>query len=199
VRTRPAPCSRLASAHVAFTLVLCSGLLFIAQAPQASAGEPIVAGFAAGCVAVQPAGDPGTWTAGLALDSPDSSDDDSDGDAPGGDAAIPVETQQLAVAAHCSDAVWLAIQPWLSRTVDGHSLRGPPTLRQNSIQDEEPFGIDDDDDDQDLHDHLTADHSVAADPPGSRSIGLFASRAAAPAIPYLSPAPSLRAPPAPAL
>jgi hypothetical protein len=127
--------------------VLCAGLAaLMLSASSASSAPNAVAAWAsfAGASSDQTP-EAHDWTNDrTALDSPDASDEDGDDDpdaAPGGMQASP---RPMAVFRDRVHAVHADLEPWSSRTQDGHSLRGPPygTLdSSNGDDDHHSFGV----------------------------------------------------------
>jgi hypothetical protein len=120
------------------TFVLCAGLaalmLSASSAPSAPSAPDAVAAWAsfAGASSDQTP-EAHDWTDDrAALDSPDSSDEDGDDDpdaAPGGMQSAP---RPIALFGDRVHGVHAELEPWSSRTQDGHSLRGPPRGNQDS-------------------------------------------------------------------
>ena len=95
-----------------------------------------------------------------------------------------------------AERVHVPVPVWISRTQDGHALRGPPSL---SDDDGYLFDGDDEDDDEDDFDQLKGLRTAASTDQGSCRIEYFAGY-----VPVCAPSSptrghSLRAPPARAL
>jgi hypothetical protein len=136
----------LAVGHLAMTLVVCGGLVLLLPAPAIANGAPTIAAvIAPGCAASADGAEDQQFTAdGAGLDAPDSCEDDDDDDAPGGsDGAIAVDEIRTRVGNNARHGVHVKMDVWLSRAVEGHSLRGPPQNDQTSPD----ADIDGDDDD----------------------------------------------------
>ena len=194
--TRLSSCARQRLARVASTLVVCGGLPLIAWAMAAPGGDPIAAAFLSVCPAVAGHASHATWSSAASLDDPDSSDDDGDDDAPGGGVAVPVAVQHLNAGGVRAEAVDVAIDGWMSRSPEGVSLRGPPSLRDD---DDNLTDNDDDDDDGDDSDQLKVLRAAASTADAScrtESVASYvpARRTSSPTLGH-----SLRAPPERAL
>jgi hypothetical protein len=147
---------------VASTLVVCGGLPLLAWAIVAPGGDPLAAPFLSVCPAVEGGASHAVWTSAASIDSPDSDDDDDDGgdDAPGGSSVAIVDpVHHLSAGSIHREAVDVSIDTWISRTPDGVSLRGPPSL---SDDDDSLTDNDDDDDDSDDSDQLKALRTAAS-------------------------------------
>jgi hypothetical protein len=129
----------LVVAHLTVTLVVCGGLVLLLPSPALSQGLPatITTIAVTDCDgAANPAGDHQLTGDDAALSSPDSDDDDDDDDAPtGADAAIAVDQCRTITRGDVMDIVHIEAEPWTSCTVDGHSLRGPPSDDDTSDDD----------------------------------------------------------------
>jgi len=138
----------LVVAHLAVTLVVCGGLVLLLPTPSSASGMPTIAVVPApDCAASgDRAGDQQFTVDDAGLDAPDScDDDDDDDDAPSGsDAAIAVDECRTCVRGDALHVVHVKLDPWISRTVDGHSLRGPPRDDETS-SDLDDIDTDDDD------------------------------------------------------
>jgi hypothetical protein len=149
----------LVMAHLAVTLVVCGGLVLLLPTPALSQGlsatiSPIAVidcdASARSARDYQVAADAGK------LSAPDSDDDDDDDDAPTGpDVAIAVDQCRSISDADVLHVVHVKVDAWISRSVDGHSLRGPPA------DDDTSSDADFDGDDNDP----TAEFSVPLPPP----------------------------------
>ena len=137
----------LVVAHLALTVVVCGGLVVLLPTPAAANDVLTITSIVdvLDCVAsADPVGEQQFTGNDASLDAPDSTDDDDDDDAPtGADAAIAVDQCRTPI---CGD--WLHVAPinaeaWISRTVDGHSLRGPPA--DDDTSSDSDFDGDDDD------------------------------------------------------
>jgi hypothetical protein len=139
----------LVVAHLAVTLVVCGGLLWLLPAPVSANGVPTIAVVPAlDCAAsADRAGDHQFTGDDAGLDAPDScDDDDDDDDAPSGsDAALAVDECRTRVGDDVRHVIDVRIDPWISRTVDGHSLRGPPQDDERSSDADDDIDGDDDD------------------------------------------------------
>jgi hypothetical protein len=120
----------LVLAHLAVTLVVCGGFVLLLPTPAMSQGLPATIsivpltdcdGSGYSTTSHQLTGDDAE------LSAPDSDDDDDDDDAPtGSDVAIAADDCRTVSHGHVMEVVHMAAEPCISRTVDGHSLRGPP-------------------------------------------------------------------------
>jgi hypothetical protein len=138
----------LAVAHLAVTLFVCGGLVLLLPAPVSSTGAPMAAIVPAlDCAASADRVEDHQVTDDAGLDAPDScDDDDDDDDAPSGsDAAIAIDEGRTASHDHQMEVVEIEVEPWISRDVDGHSLRGPPAGEPNSSDADDDVDGDDDD------------------------------------------------------
>jgi hypothetical protein len=138
----------LVVAHFAVTLVVCGGLVLLLPTTASSNGVPTIAVVPVfDCAASADRAGDHRFTDELGLDAPDScDDDDDDDDAPtGSDAAIATDDTRTTAADDVMELVQIEVGPWISRTVDGHSLRGPPAGEQNSSDADDDFDGDDDD------------------------------------------------------
>jgi hypothetical protein len=138
----------LVVAHLAVTLVVCGGLVLLLPATASSSGVPSIAVVPVfDCAASTDRAGDQQFTDDADLDAPDScDDDDDDDDAPtGSDAAIAIDDTRTTAADDVMELVQIEVGPWISRTVDGHSLRGPPAGDQNSSDADDDFDGDDDD------------------------------------------------------
>jgi hypothetical protein len=138
----------LAVAHFAVTLVVCGGLLVLLPAPVSSSGVSLAAIVPAlECAASADRAGNHRLGGDAGLDAPDScDDDDDDDDAPSGsDAAIVIDESRTTSHDHAMDVVHIEVEPWMSRSVDGHSLRGPPAGEPDSSDADDDFDGDDDD------------------------------------------------------
>jgi len=139
---------------------VCGGLPLLAWAMAAPGGDPIVTSNLSVCPAVSGSSSPAAWTSAASLDDPDdSSDDDGDDDAPTGGVAIAVDLHQVSAGGIRAESVDVPIDVWISRTPDGVSLRGPPSLQDD---DDSLNDNDDDDDDSDDSDQLKALRAAAS-------------------------------------
>ncbi len=149
----------LVVAHLAVTLVVCGGLVLLLPAPSSAATLPAMATVVPvlDCrSAADPAGGHQITGNDASLDSPDSSDDDDEDDAPtGADAAIAVDQCRTPVRGDVLHVVYIKVPTWISRTVEGHSLRGPPA--DDDTSSDTDFDGDDDD--------PTAELSIPLPPP----------------------------------
>jgi hypothetical protein len=118
-------------AHLAVTLVVCGGLVLMLPAPVAANGAPAIASVIPvfDCVASADPAQEQQFSNNASLDAPDSSDD---------------------------DVVHTKVEPWISRAVEGHSLRGPPPDDDDTSSDDDYDGDDND---------PTAEISVPLPPP----------------------------------
>jgi hypothetical protein len=137
----------LVMAQLALTGVVCGGLVLLLPTAALSQGLPatISAISVTDCDAsAAPAGDHQLTDDGCALSAPDSDDDDDDDDAPtGSDAAIAVDHDRAITRSDLMEVVHIEVDPWISCTVDGHSLRGPPADDQTSSDADDSGGDDD--------------------------------------------------------
>jgi hypothetical protein len=119
----------LVMAHLAAPVVVCGGLVLLLPTPSWSQGQPatISAIPITDCDApANPAGDHQLAGDAGELTARDSDDDDNH-DAPTGSyAAIAVEQCRSIIRGDVVDVVHIELNSWIPRTVDGHSLRGPP-------------------------------------------------------------------------
>jgi hypothetical protein len=144
---------------VASTLLVCGGLPLFAWAIAAPGGDPLATPFLSVCPAVTGGVSHAVWISAASIDSPDSSDDDGDDDVPGSGVAITADEHHLSAGSIRSEALDVSIDAWASRTPDGVSLRGPPSL---SDDDDSLTDNDDDDDDSDDSDQLKALRAAAS-------------------------------------
>jgi hypothetical protein len=138
-----------AAAPLAMTLVVCGGLLLLLPTTATANGAPAFAVVSAlDCAAsADRAGDQQFTADAAGLDAPDSCDDDDDDDVPSGsDAAITVDECRTRLGDDVLRLLDIRIDAWISRTVEGHSLRGPPPddQRSSDADDEDVDGDDDD-------------------------------------------------------
>jgi len=160
VTTRLSSCARRRIARVASTLVVCGGLPLLAWAMAAPGGDPLGASLFSVCPAVQGGPSHTVWTSTASIDDPDSSDDDDgDDDVPASGVAIVADVHHLSSDSIHSEAVAVPVDTWVSRTPDGVSLRGPPSLNDD---DDSLNDNDDDDDDSDDSDQLKALRAAAS-------------------------------------
>jgi hypothetical protein len=135
-------------AHLAVTLVVCGGLVLLLPTPASASSVPAITSVVSvlDCVAsTDPAGTHEFTGKDASLDAPDSSDDDDDDDATtGADAAITVDQCRTPTRGDVLHVVHVKVGTWISRTVEGHSLRGPPTDDQTSSDADDVDGDDDD-------------------------------------------------------
>jgi hypothetical protein len=135
-------------AHLAVTLVVCGGLVLMLPMPVVASGAPMITSVVAvmDCVAsADPAREQHVSNNDASLDAPDSSDDDDDDDAPtGADAAITVDQCRTPTRGGALYLVHTKVETWISRTVDGHSLRGPPQDDEDTSSDDDYDGDDND-------------------------------------------------------
>jgi hypothetical protein len=146
-------------AHLAVTLVVCGGLVLMLPAPVAANGAPAIASVIPvfDCVASADPAQEQQFSNNASLDAPDSSDDDDDDDAPtGSDAAITVDECRAPTRGDVLHVVHTKVEPWISRAVEGHSLRGPPPDDDDTSSDDDYDGDDND---------PTAEISVPLPPP----------------------------------
>jgi hypothetical protein len=138
----------LVVAHLALTVVVCGGLVLLLPTPALSQGLPATISPIAvtDCDAsANSAGDHQVTADDGELSAPDSDDDDDEDDAPtGSDAAIAVDQCRTITRGDMIEVVHIEVEPWISRTVDGHSLRGPPAGDQTSSDTDDVDGDDDD-------------------------------------------------------
>jgi hypothetical protein len=113
--------------HLASTLVVCGGFLLLVPAEASAAAGSATATFAF-ALATAPATPASQQLTGGALDTEpaDSSDNDDDDDVVGGDAAIAVGSSHALSSGDPTHLIHVDVEWWLSHTMDGHSLRGPP-------------------------------------------------------------------------
>lgn len=194
--TRLSSCARRRLARVASTLVVCGGLPLIAWAMAAPGSDPIAAAFLSVCPAAAGHASQAAFTSAASLDDPDSSDDEGDDDAPGGGVAVAAAVQHLDAGSVRAEAVDVAIDAWISRSPEGVSLRGPPSLHDD---DDSLTDNDDDDDDGDDSDQLKVLRAAASTADASSRTESVASyvparRTSSPTLGH-----SLRAPPERAL
>lgn len=158
--TRLSSCARQRLARVASTLVVCGGLPLLAWAMAAPGGDPLATSLLSVCPAVQGGASHAVWTSAASIDDPDSSDDDDgDDDVPASGVAIVADVHHLSADSIHSEAVAVPVDTWVSRTPDGVSLRGPPSLNDD---DDSLNDNDDDDDDSDDSDQLKALRAAAS-------------------------------------
>lgn len=160
--TRLSSCARQRLARAASTLVVCGGLPLIAWAMAAPGGDPIAAAFLSVCPAVAGHASHATFpsaTSAATLDDPDSSDDDGDDDAPVGGVAVEAGVHHANAGGVRAEAVDVEIDAWISRSPEGVSLRGPPSLHDD---DDNLTDNDDDDDDGDDSDQLKVLRAAAS-------------------------------------
>jgi hypothetical protein len=153
----------LVVAHLAVTLVVCGGLLLLLPPARSSNDVPTIAVVPAlDCAAsADRAGDHQFTDDAAGLDAPDSCDDEDDDDdaTTGSDAAIAVDQCRTRVGSDVLHIVHVKCNPWISRTVEGHSLRGPPADDETSSD----ADFDGDDDDP------TPEDSIVLPPASSRA------------------------------
>jgi hypothetical protein len=178
------------------TLVVCGGLPLLIHAAGASAADPLSSSMASACFFLADGGDQPVFVNSATINDPDDSDDDGDDDAPGGDAAIVIDVHHQTSFALLEEQIHVPVPIWMSRTQDGHALRGPPSGDDdNSLSDDED---DDDDDDSDDSDQLKSLRTAAAPLDGGCRSHVLASQTAC-ASNSATPGHALRAPPARAL
>jgi hypothetical protein len=135
-------------AHLAVTLVVCGGLVLLLPVPAPAQGLPATISVIAvtDCDAsANSAADHQLAGDDAELSAPDSDDDDDDDDAPtGSDAAVAVDACRSISHGDVVHTVHVEVESWLSRTVDGHSLRGPPSDDQTSSDADDDIDGDDD-------------------------------------------------------
>lgn len=150
----------LVVAHLTVTLVVCGGLVLMLPTPVAANDAPTITSVVAvlDCIAsADPAREQQLSNNDSSLSAPDSSDDDDDDDAPTGpDAAVTIDQCRTPARGDVLHVVHTKVDGWIPRTVEGHSLRGPP-------QDDEDTSSDDDFDGDD--NDPTAEFSVPLPPP----------------------------------
>ena len=179
----------LVVAHLAVTVVVCGGLVVLLPAPALPQGLPATIAAISATDSDAPADPADHQLTGddSELSAPDSDDDDDDDDAPAGsDAAMAVDPSRMIARSAAMETVGVEAEPWISRTVDGHSLRGPPRDDETSSDVDD---IDGDDDDP------TADCSDLLPPATSRATCLLSPARFISASSTRSGDLSLRAPP----
>jgi len=144
------------------TLVVCGGLVVLLSTPVAANGAPAITSIIPvfDCVAsADPAREQQFSNNDASLDAPDSSDDDDDDDAPtGSDAAIVVDHCRTPDRGDVLHVVHTKVEGWISRSVEGHSLRGPPQDDDDTSSDDDYDGDDND---------PTVEFSVPLPPPAT--------------------------------
>jgi hypothetical protein len=148
-------------APFASTLVVCAGLVFLMPAPVLSDHEALIDAASSACAASPDPSRDHQWTDDVAVEAPDSCDDDG-GDDDGDDDAPDASGQALSAGQRgpasledARDIVHLSVDVQVFRPLSAHSLRGPPALQQESSD----ADVDDDDDDDD--ESLRTPHSVS--------------------------------------
>jgi hypothetical protein len=135
----------LVVAHLALTIVACGGLVLLLPIPVSSHGLATTISAVVDCsVDVRSSGDHQLTADDAELSAPDSDDDDDDDAPSGSDVAVAVDTAQAISRDGVIHVVHVDIDPHISRTVDGHSLRGPPAEDQTSSDADDIDGDDDD-------------------------------------------------------
>lgn len=145
-------------AQFASTLVVCAGLLLLLAATMSSDRDALSATDPSACADSPDAPRDHQWTDDAGINAPDSCDDDdsdNDGDdeGAGGSGQAIAATQRAAT--HLGDAfriLHVQIDRRAVRPLDAHSLRGPPSVHQESSD----ADVDDDDDDDSLGAHHSA-------------------------------------------
>ncbi len=181
-------------AQFALTLVVCAGLVMLLPVPVSSDHDDSSDADASICTGSTGSTRGQQLTDGATINDPDSCDDDDDGDDDGDDDDGPDGSGQalasaqrgaphLDVAFHI-DQIETDRRPY--RPLDAHSLRGPPSLQQDSTDADVD---DDDDDDGSLRTHRSVS-LAAADRRESRPASVHSFRAASIACDH-----ALRAPP----
>jgi hypothetical protein len=132
--------------HIVLTVAVCGGLVLLLPVPPSSHGLPAAISPVVDCSApLDASGGPQLAADDAELSAPDSDDDDDDDDAPSGsDVAIAAEPAQAISHGDVIHVVHVEAESWISRTVDGHSLRGPPADDQTSSDADDIDGDDDD-------------------------------------------------------
>jgi hypothetical protein len=142
----------LAAAHLALTVVACGGLVLLLPAVASSQGLPST--ISAICARHCDASDGPADDHQLTADTLDFGALDPDAAPKGSDAAIAADPSRTIGRSNLMEAFHVAIAPWISRSIDVHSLRAPPGDEQTSSD----ADLDDDDDDQ------SAEYSVLLPP-----------------------------------
>jgi hypothetical protein len=191
---RPRSIAGPALAQFASMLVVCAGLVMLLPVPVSSDHDDSNDADPSICSASTGSTRGHQLTDGATLNDPDSCDDDDDGDDDGDDDDGPDDSGQALASAHRGDphlnAAFHIIQIEADRRpfrpLDAHSLRGPPSLNQESND----ADVDDDDDDGSLR----AYHPVFLAAVSSREpripLSVDSFRTAS-----IGPGPALRAPP----
>jgi len=145
---------------VASTLVVCGGFPLLAWAMAAPGGDPLASSPFSVCAAAASGPSHAVWSSAASIDDPDSSDDDDgDDDVPASGVAIVTDVHHLNAGTIHSELIAVSVGTWVSRTPDGVSLRGPPSLNDD---DDSLTDNDDDDDDSDDSDQLKALRAAAS-------------------------------------
>jgi hypothetical protein len=134
VTTHLRSCARLGLTHFATTLVVCGGFMLLVPA-EASAADVAAARTLGFGIVISPDTAPDHQLTAGALDSDDddsSDDDDDDVVGGGGDAVIAVGSCHAICTGEASSPVHIEVESWVSHTMEGHSLRGPPTLQDRA-------------------------------------------------------------------
>jgi hypothetical protein len=180
----------LVVAQLALTGIVCGGLVLLLPMAALSQGLPatISAISITDCDAsANPAGNHALTSDDAELSAPDSDDDNDDDEAPtGSDAAIAADECLTISHGDVSYDLHVEVDPWISRTVDGHSLRGPPADDQTSSDADDLDGDDDD---------PAADYSVLLPPATSRQVSFLTPAEFVSASTSRCSSLSLRAPP----
>jgi hypothetical protein len=182
-------------AQFALMLVVCAGLVLLLPVPVSSDHDGSNDADTSLCAAPTDPSRGHQLTDGATVNDPDSCDDDDDGDDDGDDDDGPDGSSQALASAHRGDPhldaafhiVRIEADRRPYRPLDAHSLRGPPSLNQESND----ADVDDDDDDDGS---LRAHHPVFLAAVSSREphlpLSVDSFRTAS-----IGPGPALRAPP----
>jgi hypothetical protein len=191
---RPRSIAGPALAQLALMLVVCAGLVMLLPVPAPSDHDDSSAADPSLCAAPTDQSRDQQLTGNATLNDPDSCDDDDDGDDDGDDDDGPDGSGQALASAHRGDPhldaafhiIHLEADRRPYRPLGAHSLRGPPSLNQESND----ADVDDDDDDGSLR----AYHPVFLAAVSSREpripLSVDSFRTAS-----IGPGPALRAPP----
>jgi hypothetical protein len=178
----------LVAAHLALTVVVCGGFVWLPPAPAPSHDFRTTLSAVFDCsTSADSSRDHQLTGETAALNAPAcDADDDDDGAPTGSDAAITVDHCRTITRGDLLEVVHVEADPWISRTVDGHSLRGPPADDDTSS---------DADLDNDNDDDPCAEYSAPLPPVSSHELWTLAPAAFVSISSVRSSNLSLRAPP----
>jgi hypothetical protein len=164
-------CSGPGLAHFASTLLVCAGLVLLLPEPVSSERDGLSEAGTSVCAASHDTSQDHQWTDGVAVNPPDScddedDDDDGDDDSSGGSGQAIGASHHIPHLDAALHGLHADIDRHMFRPLDAHSLRGPPSIRQESTD----ADVDDDDDDDDS---LGGHHSGPLAAANSREPQLF--------------------------